>query len=529
MTERISSFDRTPSSPDPRPQNGYELQNRASKKQKQCNCKYSKCLKLYCECFASGIYCDGCNCVNCVNNIENEAGRKCAIEAILERNPNAFKPKIANSTCGRQNVREEAEEVSIMGRHNKGCNCKKSECLKKYCECFQANILCSDNCKCMDCKNFEGSEERKGLLHGAHGDLAHTLQPVNATSTGAIGSSGCGASLSVKKRKNDEPFSGSPTNRDLAHIQQAVNAPNTRAIGTSGCGTSPSFKKRENAELFSGSLMNGSSNDDISNSLQANRLRAAAWISSSPITAGPTGSTTIPGSSSFTDKSPLAYTLHPGNIKRLCSLLVVVSREALNAHADHVNEMDRQAELGEVKNPCGLSTLVPENCEKEQKSLQEAPCEDHLSGNISDVIQACSPRLDRADIQIRESVSPGTLALMCDEEDTVNMKARLPKDDADCRKDMQCKSAGQGYDESHAKLEGLVLTGFLDFLNRLVTSGSIKESKCFQPAKDQAGEQNESAENIAIKPNTEAMSHKLPVNNGTIHPVTSLTVEIQTL
>lgn len=32
-----------------------------------CNCKRSRCLKLYCECYASGNYCNGCNCVNCLN------------------------------------------------------------------------------------------------------------------------------------------------------------------------------------------------------------------------------------------------------------------------------------------------------------------------------------------------------------------------------------------------------------------------------------------------------------------------------
>lgn len=32
-----------------------------------CNCKKSKCLKLYCECFAGELYCDGCNCNDCHN------------------------------------------------------------------------------------------------------------------------------------------------------------------------------------------------------------------------------------------------------------------------------------------------------------------------------------------------------------------------------------------------------------------------------------------------------------------------------
>lgn len=59
----------------------------------------------YCECFASGIYCDGCNCVNCYNNVENEAARREAVEATLERNPNAFRPKIASSPHGARDSR----------------------------------------------------------------------------------------------------------------------------------------------------------------------------------------------------------------------------------------------------------------------------------------------------------------------------------------------------------------------------------------------------------------------------------------
>lgn len=61
-------------------------------------------LYRYCECFASGSYCNGCNCLNCHNNLENDGSRQEAITVTLERNPDAFKPKIAASPNGMKDL-----------------------------------------------------------------------------------------------------------------------------------------------------------------------------------------------------------------------------------------------------------------------------------------------------------------------------------------------------------------------------------------------------------------------------------------
>ncbi|XP_041981971.1 protein lin-54 homolog isoform X3 [Aricia agestis] len=117
---------------------------------KACNCTKSQCLKLYCDCFANGEFCNRCNCNNCHNNLENEELRQKAIRSCLDRNPHAFRPKIGKT---------KSLGPDIVRRHNKGCNCKRSGCLKNYCECYEAKIACSSTCKCVGCRNVEDSLE----------------------------------------------------------------------------------------------------------------------------------------------------------------------------------------------------------------------------------------------------------------------------------------------------------------------------------------------------------------------------------
>ena len=126
----------------------------AEAKRKLCNCRNSRCLKLYCECFASGQYCFGCNCQGCHNNPENDDKRKRAIEATLERNPQAFRPKIGHA-------RDSA------AAHNRGCHCKKSGS-GAVTERFEHMALCGASSRCWSVERSQevahGAEER-GRVH----------------------------------------------------------------------------------------------------------------------------------------------------------------------------------------------------------------------------------------------------------------------------------------------------------------------------------------------------------------------------
>jgi len=254
-----------------------------------CTCKKSKCLKLYCQCFASSFLCnlEKCKCIACENKVGNEKEILAAKNLILERNPSAFEDKLKGTNrnadlnnnpilrsnwsfgVGARNPNLPSQNVgsNFPTNHNQpqfgrpwnnfnfgnqsyppshlsqprnqhdpiwrdmqrsnsngnmyskthpiqqynsqnqsqnhhqfpqgahqdrgiprqlhdpttifrtisnspapnekstssgGCKCKKTGCLKKYCDCFQRNVKCMDSCKCLNCKNQpEGDKDSK--------------------------------------------------------------------------------------------------------------------------------------------------------------------------------------------------------------------------------------------------------------------------------------------------------------------------------------------------------------------------------
>ena len=111
-----------------------------------------------------------CSCQNCLNlqcNAELVAHTRTAIET---RNPLAVLPKIvvakALVAAGVEHHASLAADDGETPRHKKGCHCKKSACLKKYCECYQAGVQCTDTCRCEGCKNADGRAPRGGAAGG---------------------------------------------------------------------------------------------------------------------------------------------------------------------------------------------------------------------------------------------------------------------------------------------------------------------------------------------------------------------------
>ncbi|KAG2239223.1 hypothetical protein Bca52824_090083 [Brassica carinata] len=78
------------------------------------------------------------------------------------------------------------------GESCKRCNCKKSKCLKLYCECFQGGVGCSINCRCEGCKNAFGRKDGSSIV-----DIETEQEEENETS---------GKNRRAKNKENTEVY-----------------------------------------------------------------------------------------------------------------------------------------------------------------------------------------------------------------------------------------------------------------------------------------------------------------------------------
>ena len=113
-----------------------------------CTCTRTQCQKKYCACFSARNYCQGCDCKGCLNV-----------------------PKASNSINIREDDKiynsQKEKEISVQAnliQENKPqaivCNCTKSKCMKKYCECYKMNIVCGNLCRCVDCGNKNNNNNK---------------------------------------------------------------------------------------------------------------------------------------------------------------------------------------------------------------------------------------------------------------------------------------------------------------------------------------------------------------------------------
>lgn len=107
-----------------------------------CTCTKTQCQKKYCACYSFGKYCEMCNCIGCLNRPNNN---------YTDNNENRSNNTNKNDEENIQRNNCQDSKQTIV------CNCTKSRCMKKYCECYKVQLPCGALCRCIDCNNKSNS------------------------------------------------------------------------------------------------------------------------------------------------------------------------------------------------------------------------------------------------------------------------------------------------------------------------------------------------------------------------------------
>mmetsp|Transcript_32849 Transcript_32849/g.75627 ORF Transcript_32849/g.75627 Transcript_32849/m.75627 type:complete len:162 (+) Transcript_32849:1189-1674(+) len=107
-------------------------------------CTTNPCVYLH---FGQAEVCntESCSCVACGNDSIYNRGREHAVMVALSRSTSAF----AQS----RPTKRERREAKMESTNLRVCHCRKSRCVKKYCDCFFVGVRCNSRCQCLDCSN----------------------------------------------------------------------------------------------------------------------------------------------------------------------------------------------------------------------------------------------------------------------------------------------------------------------------------------------------------------------------------------
>lgn len=196
------------------------------------------------------------------------------------------------------------------------------------------------------------------------------------------------------------------------------------------------------------------------------------------------------GPSKYTYRSLLADIIQPQDFRELCSVLVVMSEVAAKNLAEERNTMEKRLE---DQPDISLASSSQEGLQRHKEfDVGKFVADDRSGPDRADKVGLHDSSSDGADAAKGRPMSPGTLALMCDEEDTIFMTA---SSSGGVMGHGSNTTSDQGMTEAYAEQERIVLTKFRECLNKLITLGEIKETNCSSSARTALWNSNDPVSN----------------------------------